>query len=159
MSRRRCERAAEDGQDAGFTLFEILVVMVIMVMAMTAISTLYRSPSPGTVLKTDATSMASRLRDLRAAAIASGRERAVAIDVERRSLAFGDGRAPLQLDHSLALSVTAADSEQRSPGTAGIRFFPNGSSSGATIQLKSERQTYEVRVNWLTGRVSTGAID
>ena len=44
--------------------------------------------------------------------------------------------APAGVDLS-DLSVTAADSERTSPRNAGIRFFPNGSSSGATIQLKS----------------------
>jgi general secretion pathway protein H len=42
---------------------------------------------------------------------------------------------------------------------AGVRFFPNGSSTGATIDLRTERQAYEVRINWLTGRVSTAAIE
>jgi general secretion pathway protein H len=148
-----------EGADAGFTLFEILVVMAMMVMAMAAVSTLYRAPSAGTTLKTAAHQAASRLRDLRATAMATQRERTAAIDVDGRSIAFGDGRAPLQIDRSLVMSVTAADSERTSARTAGIRFFPNGSSSGATIQLKSERLMYEVRVNWLTGRVSTAAID
>jgi general secretion pathway protein H len=159
MSRPPCERGTREAADAGFTLFEILVVMVMMVMAIAAVSTLYRAPSAGTTLKTVAHQAASRLRDLRAAAMATQSERTAAIDVDGRSIAFGDGRAPLQLDRSLVMSVTAADSERTSARNAGIRFFPNGSSSGATIQLKSERLIYEVRVNWLTGRVSTAAID
>lgn len=159
MYPRRCEETDADRAEAGFTLFEILVVMAVLVMAMVAVSALYRSPSPGTVLKTAAASLSSCLRDLRTAAIATGSERVASIDVDGRTLSFSDGRSPLQLDRSLVLSVTAADSEQRAPGVAAVRFFPNGSSSGATIQLKSERQKYEVRVNWLTGRVSTAAID
>jgi len=159
MYRRRCDAAADEHPDAGFTLFEMLVVMAVMVMAMMAISALYRAPSTGTVLRTEAMTMASRLRDLRAAAIAAGSERVASIDVDARAIQFSDGRAPVQLDRSLVLSVTAADSEQRGEAKAGIRFFPNGSSTGATIQLKSERQIYEVRVNWLTGRVSTAAIE
>jgi len=159
MYRRRCETCADDRADAGFTLFEILVVMAVLAMAMTAIASHYRSPSAGTVLKTAAATMASRIRDMRSAAIATGSERVVSVDVDGRSLSFGDGRASLQLDPTLSLSVTAADSERRGPSKAGIRFFPNGSSTGATIQLRSERQKYEVRVNWLTGRVSTAAVD
>jgi len=57
------------------------------------------------------------------------------------------------------MSVTAADSERLSPVTAGLRYFPNGSSTGATIEFQAERQGYEVRINWLTGRVSVRAIE
>jgi len=162
MCRRRCEEAdkerASDRADAGFTLFEVLVVMAVLMMAMTAVSALYRSPSAGLVLKSAAASMSSRLRDVRAAAMATGSERVANIDVNERRVSFGDGRAPLELDRALTLSVTAADSERRTAAVAGIRFFPNGSSSGATILLQSERLKYEVRVNWLTGRVSTAEI-
>lgn len=159
MYRRRCEGEDRDRADAGFTLFEILVVMAVLMLVLTAISALYRSPSQGVLLKSAAASMSSRLRDLRAAAMATGSERVANIDVNERSLSFSDGRAPLQLDPALTLSVTAADSERRTPRVAGIRFFPNGSSSGATILLQSERLKYEVRVNWLTGRVSTAEIE
>jgi general secretion pathway protein H len=143
----------------GFTLFELLVVMAIIVMAAAAISSLYRSPSSGTHVKAAALLTASRLRDLRAAAMTTGSERVATIDVNNRVIEFSDGHAALELNRSIAIAVTAADSERRSAATAGVRFFPNGSSSGATIELRSERQAYEIRINWLTGRVSTNAIN
>lgn len=152
--RRRAthERASE----AGFTLFEMLVVMTII--AMTTLTMLYRAPSGTSLAKSAALLTASRLRDLRAAAMTTGSERFAEIAPVARVMSFSDGRPDLRLDHSIEISVTAADSEKHSPETAGIRFFPNGSSTGATIKLKSDRQSYEVRVNWLTGRVSASAI-
>ena len=89
--------------------------------------------------------MASRLRDLRAAAMTTGSERVATIDVNSRAVRFSDGRAPLELSHTIAIAVTGAESERSSAALSGVRFFPNGSSSGATIQFKSERQAYEVR--------------
>ncbi len=59
----------------------------------------------------------------------------------------------------MKMEVTAADSEKRSPSIAGIRFYPNGSSTGGTIDLKMEGRAYEIRVNWLTGRVSTASVN
>lgn len=163
MARTRMSEAGSDGGamrgDAGFTLFEMLVVMAIIGMTAAALSTLYRSPSAGVRVRAEALLAASRLRDLRAAAMAAGGERVATIDAAARVIRFGDGRAPLALGRSIAVTVTAADSERGSPTTAGIRFFPNGSSSGATIKLSSERQAYEIRVNWLTGRVSTDALN
>lgn len=133
--------------------------MVVITMSIAAISTLYRAPSGSTQVKTAAHLAASRLRDLRSAAMSTGTERIATIDIGERVIRFSDGRAPIELNKSITVAVTGADSERRSPLMAGVRFFPNGSSTGATIDLKSERQAYEVRINWLTGRVSTAAIE
>jgi general secretion pathway protein H len=133
--------------------------MVVLGMAIVAVSALYRAPSAGIQLRAAAQLAASRLRDLRATALMSGSERLATIDVNARAIRFSDGRAPLQLARSIDVAVTGAESERRSQGMAGVRFFPNGSSTGATIQLRSQRQAYEVRINWLTGRVSTAPIN
>lgn len=156
---RAGSRAKNTAANLGFTLFELLVVMAIIVMAAAAVSSLYRSPSSGTQVKAAALLAASRLRDLRAAAMTTGSERVATIDVNNRVIRFSDGHAALTHNRSIALAVTGADSERRTAATAGVRFFPNGSSSGATIVLRSERQAYEIRINWLTGRVSTTALN
>ncbi len=144
--------------DAGFTLFEMLAVMVVIALTAAAIATLYRAPSGAQQVKTEALIAASRLRDLRSNAMTSGTEGAATIDVERRTIAFSGGITPVLFSKSISLEVTAADSEKRGPGIAGVRFFPNGSSTGATIDLKMEGRAYEIRINWLTGRVSTASI-
>jgi general secretion pathway protein H len=133
--------------------------MVIIIMSIAAISTLYRAPSGAKQVKAAALLAASRLRDLRAAAMSTGSERVATIDVGERVIRFSDGRTPIKLNNAIDIAMTGADSERRSPLMSGVRFFPNGSSTGATIDLKSERQAYEIRINWLTGRVSTAAID
>lgn len=150
--------AAHRMDESGFTLFEILIVMVIAAMAMTSVSVLYRKPSAATLVKAAAMLTASGLRDLRAYAMTSGKERVAEIEPAARLLRFGEARAPMRLDPSIDIAVTAADGERRSQTSAGIRFFPNGSSTGATIKLTSGQQSYEVRVNWLTGRVSAVAL-
>jgi general secretion pathway protein H len=91
--------------------------------------------------------------------MSSGKESVATIDIGERVIRFSDGRPPVELHKSITMAVTGADSERRSPLMGGVRFFPNGSSTGATIDLKSERQAYEIRINWLTGRVSTAAIE
>jgi general secretion pathway protein H len=163
MAKIRMSQAGNDGldllRDAGFTLFELLAVLVVLAMMIAAVSALYRPPSAGTQVKATAYLAASRLRDLRAAAMTTGSERVATIDVSKRMIGFSDGREPLQLNKTIAVAVTGADAERRSETVEGIRFYPNGSSSGATITLRSEGEAYEVRINWLTGRVSTGALN
>ncbi|SFV29604.1 GspH/FimT family pseudopilin [Hyphomicrobium facile] len=144
---------------AGFTLLEVLAVMVVLGMMVVALSAFNRPGTGALELKAAAIETASRLRDLRSDAIARGKDRVAIIDVNARGVAFSDGRAPVAINRAIAVDVTAAESERRSPTASGIRFFPNGSSTGATIKLSSERQAYEVRVNWLTGRVSTRVLN
>ncbi len=144
--------------EAGFTLVEILAVMSIAALSLAAVSFLYSSPSGATKVKSAALMTASRLRDLRAAAMSRGEERVARIDPHSRVMLFGDGRPELRVDPSIDIQVTSAEGESTTPQTAGVRFYPNGSSSGATIKLSADRQTYEIRVNWLTGRVSASPL-
>jgi general secretion pathway protein H len=157
--RNRATSGRTSGAEAGFTLIELLAVMSIMAMLFVAVASIYRAPSPRLEVKTAATLIAARMRDLRASAMTVGDERLAIIDVDGRAVRFSDGRTPLQLSRKVALSVTGAESEASSATQAGVRFFPNGSSSGATIQIQAEGQRYEVRINWLTGRVSLAALD
>ncbi|WP_045836334.1 GspH/FimT family pseudopilin [Hyphomicrobium sp. 99] len=157
MSRPR--NSAPDNRAAGFTLFEVLAVMVVVGMMVVALSTFNRPGTAALELKAAAMQTASRLRDLRSVAITKGKDRVALIDVNAHWVEFNDGRAPVTINRAIAVAVTAAESERRSPTTSGIRFFPNGSSTGATIKLSTERQAYEVRVNWLTGRVSTRVLN
>lgn len=145
--------------ESGFTLFEVLAVLVVIGLTAGAIATLYRSPSSAAQLKTASLLAASRLRDIRSGAMVSGTDRIAVIDVERHAIEFGNGIPPLALSRSIELQVMSADSERISPSSAAIRFFPNGSSTGGTIALASEGKMYEIRVNWLTGRVSTTAVN
>ena len=145
--------------NAGFTLIEVLAVLVIIAMTAASISTLYSSQSGGAQLKTAALLAASRLRDVRAKAMTSGAESLAAIDVGGHTMQFSDGSAPVAFARSMKIEVMSADSENRDPSVAGIRFYPNGSSTGGTINLEMEGRAYEIRVNWLTGRVSTTALN
>ncbi len=152
------ESSIVDQRQAGFTLMELLVVMLLVALTTTAVVSVYRAPSSGTQVKSAALHVASGLRDLRSSAMQSGTEHLAVIDPTARVVRFSDGRTPLVLNPALNISVTAADTERTSAQAIGIRFYPNGSSSGATIKLNSERQGYEVRVNWLTGRISASAL-
>lgn len=149
--------ARDHSHQAGFTLVEMLAVLVIVALTAGAISMLYRSPSSDAQLKTASLMAASRLRDIRSGAMISGTDRLAVIDVVRKSIEFSNGISPLTFPRSIDLDVMSADSERVSPSAAGIRFFPNGSSTGGTVNLRSRDKAYEIRVNWLTGRVSSAS--
>lgn len=145
-------------REQGFTLFEMLAVMLILGLVIAVVPMAAKSPSPMAKAKSDAATIAARLRGLRSAAIVTSGQRMAVIDMAKRQVRFDDGRAPVAIDRSLSLTVTSADSERSANDVRGVRFYPNGGSSGATITIASGKDGYRIRVNWLTGRVSTDAL-
>ena len=77
----------------------------------------------------------------------------VALTVARRQVSAGTDIAPLRIPDTVSVISQTSAAEQRAPSSAGIRFLPNGASTGGKVRLENGRQAYEVRVNWLTGRV------
>lgn len=57
------------------------------------------------------------------------------------------------LPDSVGLELFVAESE-RDGGVGGLRFFPDGSSTGGYIELQTGRRSYRIAVDWLTGAVS-----
>ncbi|MGI9385627.1 MAG: GspH/FimT family pseudopilin [Methyloligellaceae bacterium] len=142
---------------SGFTLLELLMGIAILALAAGAVLVVPRSGSGSAALRSAAHETAARLREARALAINHGRPKAVLVDLGRRIIAIGHGRKPLKIAGDIRLTITAAASERQSRQISGVRFFPNGSSTGATLRFARDRQAFEVRVNWLTGRVSINA--
>ena len=151
------DKRPHDGHCDGFTLFELLAVLTIIAIGLGAVMHLMPSGSGNGQLRANASALANELRSARVLAINAQRQSVVRIDATSRLVRATGQKAPLQLAESIKLRITAADSEQTASGLAGIRFFPNGSSSGGTVVLKQNGSVYEVRVNWLTGRVSVGS--
>jgi general secretion pathway protein H len=77
----------------------------------------------------------------------------VIIDMANRLVMAGKNIPPLRIADTISVSSQTSATEQRSPSVAGIRFFPNGASTGGKVRLETGRQAYEVRINWLTGRI------
>ena len=133
---------------AGFTLVELLVVMGIMgACARWSCSMPGRrrrrpgSPSPRAP-------SAATLQLARAQAMASNTETVFRIDTDR--LQFGLPRSM----HSLPQGNDGRDDGCRDRACGeigGIRFFPDGQSSGGEIALTLDGRSARIAVNWLTG--------
>jgi general secretion pathway protein H len=143
-------------RQSGFTLVEIIAVLMVLAIVAGLAGTRMSARSGSGVLQATAYDLAARIRAARARAIRGGADQVVVIDLANRVV--NDGAGPeLSIPAAVGILTDTSSAEQRSRSAAGIRFHPNGSSTGGTIRLESGRQAYEIRVNWFTGRVSVQA--
>jgi general secretion pathway protein H len=137
----------------GFTLLEVLVVIALMAIVSSLTAPMAVRTTSGSEAQVSARQVAATLRKSRSQAIIENRDLVVTVDVDDRSIRIDD-RAAATLPDSLGLRVYAARSEQQDGGTAGIRFFPDGSSTGGEIIVEDAKAAYHVQIEWLTGQVA-----
>jgi general secretion pathway protein H len=147
-----CPGDCREGCQAGFTLVELLAVLVVMALVAGLAAAQLGARHGGATLEAAAHEIASRCRAARAAAIREASSRAVVIDMASRLVTAGVDVPPFRIAESIGI-VSDTSAGERQGKVAGIRFFPNGTSTGGKVRLETGRQAYEVRVNWLTGRV------
>jgi general secretion pathway protein H len=137
----------------GFTLVEVLAVLVVLAIAAGLVGVRLGARHGGEVLQAAAYELASRCRAARSGAIRRGSDQTIVIDMANRLVTAGDDAPPLRIAEEISIFSETSAMERRSRDVVGIRFFANGASTGGKVRLATGKRAYEVRVNWLTGRV------
>ncbi len=134
-------------RSAGFTLIELLVVMGILGLVLaTALSA---KPKTAAVrVSVAARAVAATLQLARSQAMVSNTETVVRIDAEKGQ--FGLTSSMHTLPRGMTIAMTIAETERVGEG-GGIRFYPDGQSSGGEIVLTLDARASRIAVNWLTG--------
>jgi general secretion pathway protein H len=132
---------------AGFTLVELLVVMGIMALILAAVL-VARPKTAATRVAVAGRAVAATIQLARAQAMASNAETIVRIDPEKHE--FGMAKSMHPLPRGMTVALTVAETE-RIGNSGGMRFYPDGQSSGGEIVLTLEGKTSRIAVNWLTG--------
>ena len=138
---------------SGFTLLELLVVLAIATLILVATPPLISTAIPGVELKAAARRVAAGLRLAREEAIRKGHDVAFTMDLENHTFKVDGPFREADLPEGLELKLEAAETEMRSDSVGGIRFYPDGSSTGGRVILAREDRGYQVGVQWLTGHV------
>src|SRR5215208_7600871 len=114
---------------AGFTLLEMLVVLAILGLSLVLVSG-FRPPwSRGFDLDTTAAELTLQLRLVRSEAIA--RNGPVAFELDLSNHRYRPGKAAARpLPTGLMVELVTIAGERQGPAAGGIRFHPDGSSSG-----------------------------
>jgi general secretion pathway protein H len=132
---------------AGFTLLELLVVMGIMGLVLATVLSA-KPKAAATRVAVAARAVAATLQLARAQAMANNVETVVRIDAEKRQ--FGLPRSMHSLPRGMTVAMTVAENE-RHGDSGGMRFYPDGQSSGGDIVLALDGRASRIAVNWLTG--------
>lgn len=142
---------------AGFTLIEIVVVLAVVGFAL-AVVVGYKPPwSKGLDLEATAAELASQLRLARSQAIAGNRPVALDLDLVGKHYRVDDG-ALHALPVGTEVELLTIGGERQGNAIGGIRFQPDGSSSGGRIVLADHARRVAVGVDWLTGRVAVSHV-
>lgn len=142
----------------GFTLIELLVVLAIVAMLVALARPMYAVAVPGAQLKGDVLELSRTLRHSRNQAVGTGKRIDIVFEPEQSRYTAGSSDT-VTLSRRIKLRATSLGGDYP-PGGEDYRlaFQPDGSSSGASIELRSGNKVFGVDVDWLTGRVRVAEI-
>jgi general secretion pathway protein H len=140
-------------QAEGYTLAEMLTVLSLL-----ALFAMLSFPGNiGSKARSDMDSQAktivAMLKAARLAAISGNTETSVDVNVVGRSIAARGSAERLQVSGDIGLSMLTAQREAQST-VGSIRFFPDGTSTGGTLELKRGEREIRLEIQWLTGKIS-----
>jgi len=137
----------------GFTMVELLVVLVIISLMLALVGTSISRNISGAEMRSAARKVAASLRYTRTQAILSKSEQVFLVDTEKRSYQAAE-REIEELPEGMNVELNTARSELTSETAGGIRFYPDGGSTGGNVRLEANGRIYQVNVTWLTGETS-----
>lgn len=136
----------------GFTLIEVLVVIALIALigSMTAVA--MTGGLQGIGLRAASRDIAAQLRYTRAQAIASGRPQRFVIHPFGHLYA-SPGKGSGKIPDDLGIGFYGARQASAQAGEGAIVFYPDGASTGGSIELSAKRAVRRITVAWLTGEV------
>ena len=150
----RSGRSAPSGRlpSSGFSLLELLVALT-LVSLLLAVAVPALVVPPGVQLRSAADLVATGRRQARLTAIREQRPVALVRDVDARARQGEGLRKVRTLPDDVRLELFTAQRELVGAKRGGIRFYPDGTSTGGRVTLTREGLRVEVDVEWLTGRI------
>ncbi|MEM7054739.1 MAG: GspH/FimT family protein, partial [Pseudomonadota bacterium] len=138
---------------SGFSLIELVVVLILVVLLFGLVAgSLSRSIS-GAELRNEVREVIAGLRHTRGQAIVKRKAQTFNVDAEARTWQ-ASGQEPQTLPEGLDITLETARSLLTGENAGGIRFYPDGASTGGSVTLSVDQRKWYVTVGWLTGEIS-----
>ncbi|VAV90536.1 hypothetical protein MNBD_ALPHA06-2217 [hydrothermal vent metagenome] len=145
-------RAAKYQNQRGYTLVELVVVLLIIALATAVVAPRLVAFSTGNSIKQAAEQLASLCKQGRKLALATGISQQVVIDTETKTAWLENGSKKLVFAGQIELETRTSEAESAAD-LAGIRFFPDGVSTGGDVRFISDRSEILVSVIWANAEV------
>jgi general secretion pathway protein H len=143
----------------GFTLLEIVCVLAIVAILAAMLMPILPRGTSRAALQSYAIATAALLKADHDAAIRRGTAIATQIDTGSRLVRSGATDRLVRIPDDVQFDALLARYCHHYPTGSTIRFFSSGMSCGGAIALTRLSFGYQIRVNWLTGRVDIVALD
>jgi general secretion pathway protein H len=142
-----------DVAERGFTLLEMVCVLAIIALLAAVLLPLVPHQTSRSRLQAYALQAAALLKADRNAAIRRQVSVTTVVDAEARAIRSGSSQAVIRVQQDVHFDALLPQTCRERPALSTISFFANGTSCGGAIALTRPDAGYEVRVNWLTGRI------
>jgi general secretion pathway protein H len=142
----------EAGQ-TGFTLLEMVCAIALIAIIAAIMLPIAPRHTSRARLQAYALETATLLKSDRNAAIRAGADVSTLVDAPSRAIRSGATSQTIRIPDDVRFDALLPRTCQQRAVLSTISFFADGMSCGGTIALARLDMTYEIRVNWLTGRI------
>ncbi|AKS40867.1 GspH/FimT family pseudopilin [Wenzhouxiangella marina] len=137
---------------SGFSLLELILVMAMVGLLFTVVTVSVSRSLTGAEIRAAASDLLAGLRHTRGQAIIQRQQQVFIVDAEARTWQAA-GREPVQIPEGMDITINTARSELTGERAGGIRFYPDGASTGGSVVLTAGEREWHVSVGWLTGEI------
>lgn len=140
-------------RENGFTLLEMVCVLALIAMMAAVLLPFIPHQTSRSRLQAYALQTATLLKADRNAAIRRGADVSTLVDTASRSIRSGVTADMIRIPDDVRFDALLPQTCNRRAALSTISFFASGMSCGGAIALTRLDAGYEIRVNWLTGRI------
>ncbi len=142
-----------NGPESGFTLLEMVCVLALIAMMAAVLLPFIPHHTSRSRLQAYALQTATLLKADRNAAIRRGADVSTLVDAGGRSIRSGATADVIRIPDDVRFDALLPQTCHQRAALSTISFFASGMSCGGAIALTRLDAGYEIRVNWLTGRI------
>lgn len=150
------KRLRQRSRRRGVVMLDVILAMAVIALCALVLMPIPRGSIGANELRAEAIRVAAQFRKGRAMALRGRQPVDIVVDADASRVAFAGGETVAIRDGVRLLWVTS-DQCPRIEGIRALRYLPDGRSCGGVLTLSAGALRYQLRVDWLTGRVEMSA--